>query len=221
MSEAAGGGFEKRGCSIALFRAVRDLAVERDAAPGAWTIGAVSALLVGNHEIIKAANRWEGRVDPAATLTHSSESSLIELLQTRHKTEADKHPLLDVCYEGHVSRATVFVSFAYAADFVELVDALECYLAGEGEGAAETTFFWFDLFVNNQWAALQHDFDWWATTFRTAIQEIGKTVLVLLPWHAPIPLTRVWCLFEIYCSCNLAVALSRTQQASRRPFGSR
>ena len=90
-----------------------------------------------------------------------------------------------------MSRANVFVSFAYDADYVELVDALECHLEGEGEGAAETTFFWFDLFVNNQWVAADKSFEWWGTTFRTAIQEIGKTVLVLLPWHEPIPLTRV------------------------------
>ena len=202
--------FEKRGCSIALFRAVRDLAVERCGEEGYWSIGRLSALLVGNHEILKEGNRW-GAVDVGATLTHAAQSSLIDLLLAEHRSALHPHPQLDVCYEGSVSRANVFVSFAYAVDFVELVDALDCYLEAQGEGAAETTFFWFDLFVNNQWAALEHDFDWWATTFRTAILEIGKTVLVLLPWNSPICLTRVWCLYEIYCSANLAVALSRKQ----------
>ena len=50
-------------------------------------------------------------------------------------------------------KANVFMSFAYAADYPELVDAARCWLEGEGEGAAQTTFFWFDLFVNNQWNA--------------------------------------------------------------------
>ena len=72
--------FEKRGVSIALFRAVAALALERDATPGAWSIGAVSARLVGNHEVLKPDCRW-GSVDLGATLTHAARSSLIDVLQ--------------------------------------------------------------------------------------------------------------------------------------------
>ena len=31
-----------------------------------------------------------------------------------------------------------------------------------------------------------------------AIGEIGHTVMMLSPWNKPIPLTRAWCLWELY-----------------------
>ena len=39
--------------------------------------------------------------------------------------------------------------------------------------------------------------DWWFTTFKVAVASIGHTVLVLMPWDDPIPLTRAWCIWEI------------------------
>ena len=33
-----------------------------------------------------------------------------------------------------------------------------------------------------------------------AVKEIGHVVLVLSPWQNPIPFTRAWCLWEIYCA---------------------
>jgi tetratricopeptide (TPR) repeat protein len=35
---------------------------------------------------------------------------------------------------------------------------------------------------------------------RESIILIGQTVMVLVPWNAPLPLTRAWCLFELYCT---------------------
>lgn len=210
-------GFEKRGVTLALLRAVRDEALRRDTTSGYWTIERLSALLVGNHEILMAENRWgvasgfEGDAIREAALTFKERCSLVEVLKRRHRHEP--HPQLGLTYGQCVAPANVFVSFAYAADFVELVDALECQLeSAESDGDESATFFWFDLFVNDQWQAANKSFDWWATTFKTAIQDIGKTVLVLLPWDKPVPLTRAWCLWEISCSSNLTVALSRAQQ---------
>lgn len=48
--------------------------------------------------------------------------------------------------------------------------------------------------------ALDRDFDWWATTFQTAIGEIGHTLVFMIPWNGPIPLTRAWCLWELHCT---------------------
>ena len=53
--------------------------------------------------------------------------------------------------------------------------------------------------------------------FKSAIESIGRTVLVLAPWDVPIPLTRAWCIWEIFCSgSNLEVALAPSQQAAFR-----
>ena len=34
---------------------------------------------------------------------------------------------------------------------------------------------------------------------------IGHVVMVLSPWENPVPLTRAWCLWEVYC-CNVVGA---------------
>jgi hypothetical protein len=51
-----------------------------------------------------------------------------------------------------------------------------------------------DIFVGNQHLAADLPQAWWSTAFASAIKEIGHTVLVLQPWHAPVPLERSWCL---------------------------
>ena len=79
-------------------------------------------------------------------------------------------------------------------------------------------FIWFDLFANNQHLAVELDFNWWCGTFKSAIKQFGHTVMVLSPWIDPIPLTRAWCLFEIYCSVitnsKFEVAMSKNEQES-------
>ena len=47
-------------------------------------------------------------------------------------------------------------------------------------------------------------FEWWTTTFRTSIENIGSVLLILSPWtNEPIPITRAWwCLFEIFTAVS-------------------
>ena len=42
----------------------------------------------------------------------------------------------------------------------------------------------------------------WRTTFKKTIKTIGKLVLVLSPWNDPLPLTRAWCLWEIFSAAT-------------------
>lgn len=51
------------------------------------------------------------------------------------------------------------------------------------------------------------DFTWWQTTFSAAVRDIGHTAVVLAPWRAPLPLTRIWCLFELEASLSAGVPL--------------
>lgn len=202
-------GFEKRGITLALLQRMRDLALKMNPSRGFWTIGRVSALLNGNHEILKVGNRW-GAVDPRTTLTHLDRSSLIDMLQMRYNDTP--HPLLGLSYIESVGvRANIFISFAYSSDYVDLVDAVECYMEKNPDKPRDSTYFWFDLFVNNQWGALDKDFEWWATTFREAVDEIGETMLILQPWINPEMLTRAWCLYEICCSKKISIGMSRMQ----------
>ena len=211
--------FEKRGVTIHLFQAIRRIALDINVEEGYWTIGRVGSLLVGNHEILKDNNRWNedgNKIIPENTLTYGRRSSLINCLQY-DTIDGISHPKLGVTYDTCVSKANIFVSFAYSADFIELVDALECYLKeieNNNINATSNTYFWFDLFVNDQWVALERDFWWWSNTFKTAILDIGKTLCVLLPWNKPAPLNRAWCLYEISCSKSLSIALSTKQKES-------
>lgn len=126
--------------------------------------------------------------------TESKKYSLYELLK---KDYADiPHPQLHLkACDAITPHATVFVSHAWRYRFQDLVAALETFFDENPTYKEETTFFWVDLFLNNQHTAPSLPFEWWSSVFREAISEIGHTCLVLNPWKSPIPLTRVWCLW--------------------------
>ena len=64
-------------------------------------------------------------------------------------------------------------------------------------------YLWIDIFSVNQHAAsagaLPESF--WETTFQEMIDSIGRTIVVLDQLdRVPTPLTRIWCIWEIYCT---------------------
>jgi len=97
-----------------------------------------------------------------------------------------------------VKRANVFISHAWSCIFLEVIDALKNHFLNVANKT--DIVIWFDLFSNNQLLAPNLDFNWWATTFKEAIHEFGYTLMILAPWKNPTPLTRAWCLYEIYCT---------------------
>ncbi|EGD78762.1 hypothetical protein PTSG_01739 [Salpingoeca rosetta] len=116
------------------------------------------------------------------------------------RTKANKQAYVDLVKHDnpqYLGKANAFVSHAWKYKIVDVVGTLL-------EFAKEhpNTFFWFDLFINNQNIAADLPQDWWSTTFKDSIAQIGRVVLVLTPWNDPIPLTRAWCLWEIFCSLS-------------------
>ena len=114
-----------------------------------------------------------------------------------------------------VNDATVFVSHAWKFTFVDVVDALS--------SLSENAYVWFDVFTVNQHASLQVPSDWWFTTFKEAVASIGHTVLVLMPWDDPIPLTRAWCIWEILSTIDdskakLEICLPAVEQKAFADF---
>ena len=104
-----------------------------------------------------------------------------------------------------VGQANVFISHAWMYSFINVVDVLVRY--GSNKKAKEKlnlsdseTFYWFDLFSNNQHLNDPPPFEWWCETFMNAVQNIGRVIMVMEPWDNPITLTRAWCLWEIFCS---------------------
>jgi hypothetical protein len=94
-----------------------------------------------------------------------------------------------------VGKATVFISHAWTSKFLDVVEALVEFFHKE-----PNVIIWFDIFSNNQHLTHARTFEWWTNTFRGAIKEFGRTVVVLAPWNDPVLLTRGWCIWEVYCS---------------------
>jgi len=90
---------------------------------------------------------------------------------------------------------SLFISHAWKYNFIDVFNALKNKFKDSTD-----VFIWFDLFSNNQHAAPSLPFQWWCTTFKSAIAQFGYTVMILSPCHDPVPLTRAWCLFELYCT---------------------
>jgi tetratricopeptide (TPR) repeat protein len=109
-----------------------------------------------------------------------------------------------------VGTARVFISHAWKYKFLDVMDALLYHFRHD-----TSIIIWFDLFSNNQHFTMDYDFSWWSNTFKSAIAEFGHTVMVFAPWNDPIPLSRAWCLFELYCtiqnSCKFDIAMSKEQ----------
>ncbi|KAJ3113986.1 Kinesin light chain 3 [Phlyctochytrium bullatum] len=112
-----------------------------------------------------------------------------------------------------VSRASWFVSHVWKYPFLEVLDALDSFFSDQDP---TSVFVWFDLFTNSQHNTSARKIEWWKTTFMQAVKQIGNFVVILQPWNDPLPLTRAWCVFELYAchvtESNFHVAMPRAEQ---------
>ena len=131
----------------------------------------------------------------------------------QHKNEQTYCAYLQKLHPNKVGIASVFISHAWSYKFVDSVKALKYHFKDD-----ENVCVWFDLFSNNQSKNETLPFSWWSGTFQSAIQQFGRTVLILQPWNNPVPLTRAWCLFEIYCTAitksKLEIAMPSAEESS-------
>ncbi|KAJ3283350.1 Kinesin light chain 3 [Rhizoclosmatium sp. JEL0117] len=122
----------------------------------------------------------------------------------------------DPLLSSQVQDAKNFISHAWQYKFLDVVEAL-FHFAIQSNLNPETTIIWFDLFSNSQHNTAEKTFDWWQTVFMNAIKEIVNVVMVMQPWSDPIPLKRVWCLFEIYATAvtqsNFYVAMTVSEES--------
>ena len=56
----------------------------------------------------------------------------------------------------------------------------------------------------------------WFGTHWQAIHKIGYTLLILMPWSDPIPMTRAWCLWEMLSTISTNVQLQCQMPKSER-----
>ena len=131
-------------------------------------------------------------------MTVASKLSYCDLLMQQ------QHPAVGV--------ATVFISHAWKYEFLKVMDALEAFFQSEPD-----VLIWFDAFSVNQHKE-NLPFEFWSVSFKSDVQDFGRTVMVLYPWNDPIPLTRGWCLFEVYSTIvtgsKFEVAMTESSKAS-------
>jgi uncharacterized protein (DUF2267 family) len=136
-------------------------------------------------------------------LTLTSKTSLCEYLQ-------------QINHAAFAKESTVFISHAWKYLFLDVMDAVIEHFQQQ-QISFDDVVIWFDLFSNNQHQAVSLDFTWWSTTFFSAIEQFHYTVMVLTPWQNPIPFTRVWCLFELFCTVQtksrFEIALTKKEKA--------
>lgn len=123
---------------------------------------------------------------------------------------------------ARVGIATVFVSHAWGRPFSDLVGAVEEYTNLHSNEASGIAFYWIDtLSVNqhgvdpNQAPMDPHDL---ARLFGGAIREMGKVCVVATPWEKPVPLTRCWCLWELFSAatgddCSIELCMPPAERA--------
>ncbi len=124
--------------------------------------------------------------------------------------------LLQFMYHpGFGERANVFISHAWQYKFIDVVDALFEHFPLQER---DSMIVWFDVFCVNQHDLSSKEFDWWNDTFKAAIGQIGYTVMVLAPWDDPLPLTRAWCILELFCTSvtrsKFQIAMSKANRIS-------
>lgn len=116
-----------------------------------------------------------------------------------------------------VKEANVFISHAWKYKFLDVVDSLFHHFEGELNDNYEIIV-WFDIFSVNQHISSIINPSWWFDCFSSAIDKMHRTVLILAPWKDPIPLTRAWCLFEIYSTAKskgrFEIAMSEGERSS-------
>ena len=203
--------FELRGVKHSLLKRINDLIGDQD-----QSCAEVSATIIGSHEILNPETcRWGNKVKPEDTITGASQTSLADLLGSEYKSTP--HPLLGFTYDEVIGcKANLFVSFAYSMKYSSFVSILEEFISNTPGFSLESTYLWVDFVVNNQWVAIDKSFEWWSTTFMTAIGDIGFTCVVFDKYRDCYYLKRAWCLWEAYCSvksnAKIEIALSSDER---------
>jgi len=113
-----------------------------------------------------------------------------------------------------LGKVNVFVSHAWAYDFQTLVESVEQWEKNweKVNGSRHETFYYFiDYFAVNQ-----HNQKDDLSKLQEVIRVSKVTCLLLNPWYNPIPLRRLWCIWEIaktgeYPSTRLNVAFTPEQ----------
>ena len=196
-------GFTLTGVTLPVLRRLRESALEKRAAPGPPSDKRTALEpAVGSRGKVIFAPRNAG--EPLTTA-----DVCFEVVKPATAARKCSYAELDAA-PGESGPATAFVSHAWLYPFEWVVSALEA------ADLPADTLFWMDVAVVNQHTNATRGFEWWSSTFRQAVKTIGRTLLVLAPWRAPLPLGRAWCIWEIFCTVDTETELRVLLPAAER-----
>lgn len=125
-----------------------------------------------------------------------------------------------------IGASTVFVSHSWSNNFSSLAAILERHAAKPGSTVGNT-FFFLDAFCMSQHALTESAARvslglTLLEQLRRAVEFPGRMVMVLEPWHHPNPLTRCWCLYELYLACatDSQVSMAFSARSEKRIYQS-
>lgn len=148
----------------------------------------------------------------AAGLSGSSTLYEVEPVVLRSACSASRCPVDGIIGSSYVAslgadqrgQATLMLSYTWCNTIGDIVSTLEEHCRNKGIDPANC-YIWICALCINQHrvgreAALgQHvENNVFMTLFGNQLSRIGKVLVLMSPWHNPLYLTRVWCVFEIF-----------------------
>eukprot|EP00048_Salpingoeca_helianthica_P020221 m.5496 g.5496 ORF g.5496 m.5496 type:complete len:546 (+) comp4542_c0_seq2:292-1929(+) len=112
-----------------------------------------------------------------------------------------------------VGPATCYVSHTWSSTFAAVLDCVQQF-----DERYPDTYFWIDLLCTNHHAAATAELppEWWTTTLRQRMRDIGHVLFVVSPLTSPLLLTRAWCLFELLTAICMKLPFSFVVAAAER-----
>lgn len=129
------------------------------------------------------------------------------------------------CLEGddHVGKATHILSYTWSYSIGDITDTLFEYCQTHNWDPKQT-YIWMDCLCINQHRVVEQKeaggtgmlkFE---QEFPETLRRIGRMLGMLAPWQDPVYLTRVWCIFELYCAhnegCEVTIVMPHREKES-------
>lgn len=127
-----------------------------------------------------------------------------------HCTQHATRNTLHATHTTYIQRTKVFISHAWKYDCAEVIGSIieAAEKIQEDRDSTDPLYFWFDICtVCQHETGVVRSQDWWANTFKASIAKIGYTLLILMPWDNPTPMTRAWCLWEMLSTLSSGTTL--------------
>eukprot|EP00053_Salpingoeca_punica_P009270 m.82960 g.82960 ORF g.82960 m.82960 type:complete len:263 (+) comp14947_c0_seq3:118-906(+) len=147
--------------------------------------------------------------------TAAKQCSLVQQLQQGQAAGAAEEDA------SMVGPATVYVSHAWTSSFADAVQVmLEHAEKSKDKKKKKQVFFWIDAFcVNQHTPHAPTTAEWFRDGLQQRMEAMGEVLVVLTPHKNPVPLRRLWCLWEMHSALQLKsrrVKLSVSLPADQR-----